>query len=232
MNLKTYLENEKKKISALTMRQVILYITEYYWLWIVSVFFALFFAGYLIRHMFFTVNENWIYILFVNIMTDEETVRGMQNDYARFTGYDLNEKNIVINAASYFDASISGGTNNTYYQVFAASVEAGDLDAVIMETDNLKAVGVSGILLDLSEGECRDLFASYEDLFVYTVPYDELYSTSAVPVGIDISSSLLNKKYHLYEDGCVLGIGSRTGNLEAVKAFLEFVEVPEKGDQS
>lgn len=231
MDLKSYFENEKKKISALTPGQKIFYVIEYYWLWIGAVFFTLFFAGYLIHNMFFTIHENWFYILFTNIMAEESVVSEIHQDYADFTGYDLSEKNIVISASSYFDASVNGGTNNTYYQVFAAAVEAGDLDAVIMEEANLKAVGASGILLDLSQGEYADLFAPYEELFVYTIPYDEAYSTSPVPVGIDISSSLLTEKYHLYEDGCVLGVGTRTGHPEAIRAFLDFIGIESKGGQ-
>lgn len=231
MDLKSYFENEKKKISALTPGQKIFYVIEYYWLWIGAVFFALFFAGYLIHNMFFRIHENWFYILFTNIMPEESVIREIQEDYAAYAGYDLSEKNVVIGASSYFDASVSGGTNNTYYQVFTAAVEAGDLDAVIMEEDNLKAVGASGILLDLSSGEYADLFAPYEDRFVYTVPYDESYSTSPVPVGIDISSSLLSEKYHLYEEGCVLGAGNHMGHPEALKAFLEFIGIEGEGDQ-
>lgn len=231
MNLKTYLENEKQKISALTTDQKIRYIAGYYWFWIAGFFLVLFFAVYLIHHVFFAVRDNWFYIVLTNIMTDEETVNAIRSDYADFTGYDPDIKNIVINAASYFDASVSGGTNNTYYQVFTAAAEAGDLDAAIMSEDNLKAVGASGILLDLSAEENAWIFEPYESLFVYTVPYDESYSTSPVPVGIDISSSLIAEKYHLYEDGCVFAVSSHFTHPEAVKAFLEFIQTGQKGEK-
>ena len=58
----------------------------------------------------------------------------------------------------------------------------------------------------------------------------EEYSTEEVPVGIDLSDSLLVTKYHIYEDNCVLGIGAYSHNLENVEQFLRFVLGDEAGD--
>ena len=49
------------------------------------------------------------------------------------------------------------------------------------------------------------------------------YSASQVPVGIDVSDSLLVTKYNLYENDCVLGIGAYTKRPENVKSFLAFI---------
>lgn len=225
MTLKEYLKQEKEKISGMPARNQIRYIAEYYWLWIAGILFAVFFAAYLIYHLFFTVNENWFFLIITNVSTDEQTIRRMQNDFADYAGYDLKEKQVLINAASYFDASISGGTNNTYYQVFTAASEAGDLDAVIMSRENLKATGASGILMDLSSSEYADLFAGYEELFVTCIPYDDSYSTEEIPVGIDISSSVLNEQYGLCQEGCVLGVNAHAPHPEAVLTFLRFIGV-------
>lgn len=221
MNLKEYLETEITKISALEPSKRVRYIAEYYWLWITAAAFAVFFAGYMIYHIFFTVKENWLYITFTNVMEAGDMAAELKEEYAGYCGYDLKEKNIVFNTASYFDASLAGGTNNTYFQVFTAAVEAGELDAVIMNTENLKATGASGILLDLS---CEQ-YQKYEDLFVYTMPYDTSYSESPVAVGIDISSSKLVSEYHLYDEDCVLGVGAYSGHPDAVAAFLEFIGI-------
>ena len=64
-----------------------------------------------------------------------------------------------------------------------------------MEGENFEAVAASGRFQDLSAGEAADLFAPYEDLFVYVLPYDETYSKSEVPVGIDLSKGPLVTEY-------------------------------------
>ena len=51
----------------------------------------------------------------------------------------------------------------------------------------------------------------------------EEYFADPVPVGIDISDSLLVTKYHLYEEDCVLGISAYTQRPESALTFLEFV---------
>lgn len=221
MNLIEFLKEEKAKISAYPMEKKLLYLADYYMPWIIGMLFVLLFSVYLVYHMFFAIKENWLYATFVNAMPNDQVVAEIREDFAAYGGYDLKEKNIVLNTASYFDASLQGGTNNTYFEVFVAAVEAGDLDIAIMEEDNLKAVGASGRLLDLSENE---MFTAYEDLFVYCKPYDEEYKVE-VPVGIDVSSSILVDKYHLYPSKCVLGIGAYTGHKDAVIAFLDYIGI-------
>lgn len=44
-----------------------------------------------------------------------------------------------------------------------------------------------------------------------------------IPVGIDLSDSILVSKYHLYADSCALGIGAQSENLEEVEYFIGFV---------
>ena len=42
-------------------------------------------------------------------------------------------------------------------------------------------------------------------------------------MGIDVSDSILMTKYHLYSDGCALGIAVESGNIEQVERFLAFI---------
>lgn len=45
-----------------------------------------------------------------------------------------------------------------------------------------------------------------------------------MPIGIDVRDSLLMSKYRVYGgETCVLGIGAKSENLEAVEAFLRFI---------
>jgi hypothetical protein len=54
-------------------------------------------------------------------------------------------------------------------------------------------------------------------------PYDEEYGEDQVPVGIDISDSILMTKYNLYPDSCALGIGAYSEHLDAVEQFLDYI---------
>jgi hypothetical protein len=97
-------------------------------------------------------------------------------------------------------------------------------DIVTMERRQLAALGATGRLLDLNSPECAALRERYADRLVYPEANDEEYSVEPVPVGIDVSDSLLMTKYHLYGAGdCVLGIGANTGRLDQVETFLNFI---------
>ena len=218
-----YLQQEKEKIRPMSREQKIQYILQYYWLWILGIFCAVFLVGYVGYRTFFTVKDYWFYGIFANTSADAGNHSGLWKDFVGYAGYDISQKNVEMNASSWFDPSKTGGTANTYFQAFAAMAETGTLDVLTMEAEGLAATGQSGRLLDLNEEVCEELKASYGDRFVYCVPFDEEYGGEEVPVGIDVSDSLLVTKYHLYEDSCVLGVGARTQRMEAVLTFLRFI---------
>lgn len=215
--------SEKEKLKGYPLPKKLSYIAEYYWLHILLVTGGIAFAIYFVYHAFFTVKENWFYITFVNSMQDAGEDSELRRDFIDYAGYDLSEKNVLFNSACYFDAARKGGTNNSYYQSFIATIEAGALDAAVMERENFEAVAASGRFQDLSAEEASELFAPYEDLFVYILPYDETYSKSEVPAGIDLSESPLVKEYGLYEGSCVLGLSAYSQHPEEVIRFLEYL---------
>ncbi|MDO4804158.1 MAG: hypothetical protein Q4A32_04990 [Lachnospiraceae bacterium] len=217
------IEEIKSNTQGMSRKERLGYIVTYYWLQIGGVIFAVFFLVYFLTHFLFGIKENWIYVTFTNVLTSDEGVNVLRKDYIEYAGYDLKEKNVVFNSNSYFDAATVQGTNNNYFQVFAAMVEAGDLDAVIGTGDNIAAVGAGGRLKDLASDEMRELFAGYSERFVYCTPIDEEYSEDEVPVGIDISDSSVVEKYGIYPCDCVLGVGANTKNAEEVLRFLKFI---------
>ena len=77
--------------------------------------------------------------------------------------------------------------------------------------------------MDLQDERCKSIYEKYKDRLIYTIPYDTEYSKDPVPVGIDISDSILMSKYHIYTEGCALGIGAQSSNIEAVQRFLEYI---------
>ena len=217
--LRLWRKTESVKIAAIPgLGAKAAYIWEYYKLWLVGIIALVAFIGFVITRLFFTVTDYWIYGMFANTMVSTAEV---QDDFTEYAGYDTGEGLVFFNGAAFFDASKSGGTNNSYFQSFVAVTEAGDLDFVCMGEESLKAIGASGRLLDLS-GEEAGRFAPYADRFVYAVPIDEEYSAQPVPVGIDLSDTKLVTTYGLYEGDCVLGVGAYSGRLDAVSLFLQW----------
>ena len=218
-----WFESEKQKMSTMTAGQKASYIITYYWLWILGIVCTVFLICYIASHALFSVKDYWFYGMFVNTMEDGSNGSALRQDFVVWGGYDTSEKKVEFNARSYFDPTVSGGTNNSYYQAFVALVESGDLDVAVMGEKALQGIGSSGRLRDLRDEDCADIMEKYGDRLVYCIPYDEEYSTDAVPVGIDISDSLLTKKYGLYEDDCVLGIAAYSKRIDSVEMFLEFL---------
>ncbi len=223
--LRLLLLSEREKLKGYSTGKKLSYIAEYYWLHLLLVMGMLFFTVYFVYHAFFTIRENWFYITFVNSMQDAGEGSALQQGYIDYSGYDLSQKNVLFNSACYFDATRQGGTNNAYYQSFIATIEAGALDAAVMEKDNFIKVAESGRFQDLSAGEAAERFAFCRDRFVYCLPYDETYSETEIPVGIDLSDTALVTEYGLYEDGCVLGVSAYSRHPEAVVLFLSYLGI-------
>lgn len=198
------------------------YIWDYYRLWITGIVVAVTVGSIGIHHMITVPRENWIYVMFANTFADIGNESEFYNDFVDYTKYNLKEKKIEFNNSAYFDYS-KNVVGNHYYEAFVTYAEAGTLDAITMEKENLTALGESGRLLDLNSEKCSNLREKYKERMVYCKPYDESYSTEPVPVGIDISDSILMDQYHIYADSCVLGIGAKTTHLEEIEDFLAYV---------
>ena len=222
-------EAERAKIRSLPKGSRFSYIWGYYWLWIVGIAGALFLTGYIAFHVFFVPKENWFYAVFANTMAEAGNQSALYDGFVSYGGYDLRKKNVIFQDMAYFDPSKAGGANNSYYQSFVAVVETGTLDVVTMEREGLIALGATGRLLDLDQEGCEALRAKYADRLVYAVPLDETYSQDPVPIGIDLTDSILMTDLHLYPESCCLGIGAYTSHLDAVETFLEFIEGGQDG---
>ena len=102
-------------------------------------------------------------------------------------------------------------------------MDAGTLDLITMEKDDLQKLGERGRLLDLSRPEAAEIMAKYEDKLIYATPIDEEYSKDPVPIGIDLSDSAMVNKYHIYGDSCAVGVSANCPHMDAVLKFLSFV---------
>ena len=228
MSLRTYLSGEARKFRALPDRRAKAeYLWQYYRLWIIGVAAALGIAGYLVVHRLTVPADNWFYITFANTYADVGEGSPLWEDFVAYSGFDPDEKNIYFNTNCYFDPAQTG--YNVYYTYFVAYVEAGTLDAITMERDDLITLGRRGRLLDLSRPEARTIAEKYADRLLYAVPADPENGTQPLPIGIDLSGTPLLGVYHAYADTCALGISVNCPHMDAVERFLDYLTEEEDG---
>ena len=221
--LREWAASEKEKIAGIPgLKKKAEYVWEYYKLWIIGFACFVWLAVFSIHQYTTTLHDYWCYMIFNNTYADVATDSELWEDYVRYADFDLHEKEVEFNARSYFDY-LKGVTGNTYFEAFVAYADSGTLDGITMKKASLSALGRSGRLMDLNSEACASIKAKYEDRFVYTDPYNEEYSKEPVPVGIDISDSLLVTEYGAYPDDCALGIGALSENVESVELFLDFI---------
>ena len=215
---------EKEKLKRLPFKEKLRYIWTYFWIPIVAILFVLVFGTFLIVRISTNIPDNWLMVTFANTTAQAGTGSQLWEDFTEHTGYDLKQKKVEFNAESYFDYLKDQAKGNAYYNAFVTLADVGELDAITMESASLAALGQSGRLFDLNDEKCADLKAKYADRFVYYTPTDENgKELDPIPVGIDISDSLLVTKYHLYVDSCALGVGAHSENIKEVGDFLSFV---------
>ena len=221
--IRSFFKNESDKLKGLTMKQKLGYVRDYYWLQIALVVIALTLGSFVIYRVRTTLSDHWFYLMLANTREEAGTNSPLWKGYVDYSGYDLSEKLIEFNDEAWFDYGKNKAAGNKYYEIFVGFTDVGILDAVTMEPDNLTSLGESGRLLDLNADKCSRIREKYKDRFLYAIPYDKEYSTDPVPVGIDISDSILMTRYHLYTEGCAIGIGAQSEHLEAVELFLDYI---------
>lgn len=221
--IRNFLRSESEKLEGRPLREKLEYIRDYYWLWILSFVSIVSLVSFVSYRALTTPKDHWFYLTLANTRAELGNGSELWDGYVKYTGYDLKQKLVDFNSDSYFDYGKNHAAGNRYYEIFVSLTDAGVMDAVTMEPDNLKSLGESGRLLDLNSDKCASIRQKYGDRFLYAIPLDKEYSEDPVPVGIDISDSILMKDYQIYADGCALGICAYSGNLDAVEKFLDYV---------
>ena len=219
--LRSYLAEEWRKLRTLSGRARAEYIWQYYKLWIIgAVSLAVLMLSFTI-HRLTVPADNWFYVTFANTYAEAGEGSPVWRDFLDYSNFDTKEKNVYFNTNCYFDPSSTA--YNAYYTYFVAYVEAGTLDAIVMEREDLALLGTRGWLLDLSLPQAGDLMERYADRLIYALPGDTSYSTEPVPIGIDLSDTPLINTYHIYPETCALGVGANCPHPEALALFLQFL---------
>lgn len=215
---------EKEKIRRLPFKEKCQYIWMYFKIPIVAILFVLAFGTFLIIRIATNIPDNWLMVTFSNTYAQVGTDSELWKDFTAHTGYDLTQKKVEFNAESYFDYLKDQAKGNAYYNAFVTLADTGELDAITMEKESLAALGQSGRLFDLNNEKCALIKQKYGDRFVYYTPADDDgKALEPIPVGVDISDSILMTKYHIYPDSCALGVGAHSSNIKEVVDFLDFI---------
>ncbi len=221
--LRNYIKKEYRKVRLMgSTRERVLYIWNYYKIEII-VFFGLIFLI-----VYFSVNisqgrkDQLFFALFANTNVSLNDSSELHEDFAEYVGMDPKTEKIDFNSNSYFNPETTG--YNEYYSAFVAYVDSGELDVVVMEVEDIESLGTQGRLLDLSNTELAgDIAEKYADRLLYATPIDEEYSTEPIPIGLDISDSILMTEYGIYPDDCAIGISAETSRLDMVETFLDYI---------
>ena len=214
-------EAEVRKIAGLPPKQRITYIWGYYKLWITGILSAVILISWGIHHYVTTNADNWFFACFANTHADLGDGSEFWMDYVNYAGYDLSEKNLIFDDQCYCDPT--GNTaGNVYYQKLITYMESGMLDVLVMEKDRLQAIGASGRLMDLEE-QMHTIYEQYEDRLVYCKPLEESYGKEYIPVGIDLSDTILTGENSPYTEGAALGISALAPHPDQAEIFLKYL---------
>ena len=214
---------EWAKIKALPFKEKIQYIWMYFKIPIIIALFVIGFGTFLIVRIATNIPDNWLTVTFANTTARAGTGSEIWKDFTEYAGYDLKQKKVEFNAESYFDYLQNQARGNAYYNAFVSLADAGEIDAITMSKDSLAALGQSGRLFDLNDEACASLKKKYADRFIYYTPVDDEEHTAPIPVGIDVSDSLLVTKYKVYSGDCALGVGAHSENIKEIEDFLRFI---------
>lgn len=220
--LRNWFQTEMEKLRSMNGRQIAEYIWQYYKLWIVGIVGGLSIGVYLLTLSLSTPSENWLYVIFANVPpgTILQEEGQLQQDYADYAGFDLEQKNLIFDTNFYCNPSEKTYGNN-YYSKLVALIDGGILDLLVMEEADLKAVGATGRLMDLQSDVYR-VDPRWEDRLVYCEPTDSDYEKTQVPVGVDLTGSFLTAPDGPYPDGCVVALGANSSHPEQLELFLTY----------
>ena len=213
---------EGAKWAVLSWRQRFQYIWDYYRLWILGALCALSLLAYGAAFLRDAGRDNWFCACFANTYGELGEGSAFRDEFARYAGYDLGEKNLVFHARIYCDPTRENYVNE-YYRLLIALLDSGTLDVLVMERDRLSALGSAGRLMDLEDSRTRALYDAYRDRLVWCVPRDEAHGREAVAVGIDLAGSRLVGEGRAYPADAALGVSALSPHPDQAEVFLRFL---------
>lgn len=215
---------ERAKLRGMSLRGKLSYIVTYYWMQLALIVFLLAFALYLHSQMSVQLAENHFAACFANTIAELGPDSDFGRGFARYAGYDLKQKNLVLMDECWCHPGEASAFNNTYYNLLVTYLDSGTLDVLVMPEADLAAVGQSGRLIDLRDERTAALFDAWQNRLIWVVPNAQSdYSDAPVPVGIDLSGSPLVGENAPYGESAVLGVSALAPRPEQAEVFLKYL---------
>lgn len=218
-----WLEQEKKKLTGLSRKAKLEYVWQYYKLWLIGGAALILFGIYFGFHLVNANRDTHLYVGFVNTYADVGNDSNFWKNYVEYSQTDIDEENVIFDKEMYFDMTQGDVRGNHYYEKLVVLIDSKTLDAVVTETENLRSLGANGRLLDLNNERADRFMEKYEDRIITAAVDQEDGTTREVPIGIDISDSILMTEEDAYVGGCAIGISSHAEHLDAVLEFLDYI---------
>lgn len=220
---RTWLASEREKVKALPGNERWGYIWSYYKLWMIGILSAAVLLGYGTVHFLTTPGDSWFYACFANTYADVGSDSAFCQGFARYAGYDLREKSLTFDAQCYCTPG-ENNYGNPYYESLVTMLDSGTLDVLVMEEEDLTAIGSTGRLLDLEDERLDGLAERWKERLVYCIPEEGTgYDKEQVAVGIDLGGTALVGSGSAYPDGAVLGVGALSSRYDQVELFLGYL---------
>lgn len=218
--LREWYRQEKQKLEVLDTRQKAEYIWQYYKLWIIGILCGAYFLCFTLYTALFVPKENWLYLVLANVppQLQAEQSGSLRQSLTEFAGYDLKEKNLVLDTDCYCFPS-EEPYNNHYYDKLIALLDGGILDALVMEAGELEALGKTGRLLDL-QSPFYTVSEKWSDRLVYLDNTFSDYEKEQIPIAIDLTGSQLD---FLYPDGCAIALSAASQHPQELDMLLSFL---------
>lgn len=220
--LKEWARRERQKLSGRPLPDVLAYVWEYYKLWIIGIVFFVCFGSWAAVRLFTTPADTWLFACFANTNAPLGNGTAFYGGFVRYAGYDLSEKKLEFNASIYCDPA-AHPIGSSYYETLIAFLDSGALDVLVMEEDDITALGATGRLLDLEDARLGGFAARWAGKLVYAEPYDPDYGKPDVAVGIDLDGSMLVGENAAYPGGAVLGISAKAAHLDQAEVLLRYL---------
>lgn len=215
---------ERGKLRGMTLRGKVSYIFTYYWVQIGLVAFVLAFGLYLHGQMRARLAENHFAACFANTTADLGPDSAFGRGLAQYAGYDLGEKNLLLLDECWCKPGEASAFNNTYYNLLVTYLDSGTLDVLVMPREDLAAVGASGRLMDLRDERTRALFEAYADRLLWVTPAEQTDGDGEpVPVGIDLSGTMLVGEGAPYGEDAALGVSALSPHPDQAEVFLRYL---------
>lgn len=217
------LRADREKLSGAPTKEVALYIWDYYRIPIIALLALLAFAGYALYVQVTVPEDIWFYACFANTYENYGQGSNFYTGLADYAGYDLKEKQLIINCSIYCNPS-KYSIGNTYYQSLVTLIDAGALDVVVMGREDIEALGSTGRLLDLSSEKGEGLAERWRDRLTYVTPSDTAtFGDEPLPVGIDLTGSRVVGEYAAYAGDAWLGVSANARHVDRVQVFLDYL---------